>query len=234
VVCGSGELLFDLIDLVGYVSDVVELCGGRLMRVFEWIAEGTALCRAALADLDGPSLLPGWTRRHVAAHLSLNAEAVGNLVHWARTGEERPMYPSPEARNADIESAAAQRPADELRAWFDSSATALDDAMAQLTAEQWKATVRTAQGNPMPASDIPWMRSREVMIHAVDLATGLTFADLPEDFLNALCQDIRTKRADVPAIQGTLDQQAAYLSGRPYSAVTTPNGTPAHPLPPWL
>ncbi|MFF0342587.1 maleylpyruvate isomerase family mycothiol-dependent enzyme [Kribbella sp. NPDC004875] len=202
-------------------------------RVQQWIDDGTALCREALADLDAPSLLPGWSRRHVAAHLSLNAEALGNLVYWARTGEERPMYPSREARNADIE-ASANRPDDVLRSWFDTSARTLSDAFAELTDDQWQTQVRTSQGEPIPATRIPWMRSREVLIHAVDLGTGLTFADLPRDFLVALCEDIRTQRGDVPAIEGPLPDQAAYLSGRAYSNLTTADGAPAEPLPPWL
>ena len=202
-------------------------------RVLEWIDEGTALCRGALGDLEAPSLLPGWSRRHVAAHLSLNAEALGNLVHWARTGEERPMYPSAEARNADIEKATS-RPADELRAWFDESSAGLVAAMATLTDEQWKAQVRTSRGAPIPATEIRWMRSREVMIHAVDFGTGLTFADLPPDFLQALCEDIHTQRGDVPDLRGPLPEIAAYLAGRPYSKVTDSEGAPAQPLPPWL
>jgi maleylpyruvate isomerase len=77
------------------------------------------------------------------------------------------------------------------------------------------------------------MRSREVLIHAVDLSTGLTFADLPTDFLEALCEDIRTTRPDVPQAEGPLPELAAYLAGRPYTNVTT-SGHPATPLPPWL
>jgi maleylpyruvate isomerase len=202
-------------------------------RVLEWVDEGTALCRQALAELDAPSLLPGWSRRHVAAHLSLNAEALGNLVHWARTGEERPMYPSAEVRNAEIE-AGTSRSAEELRSWFESSAAGLDAAMATLTDEQWQTRVRTAQNVPIPATKIPWMRSREVMIHAVDFGAGISFADLPTDFLEALCDDIRTQRGDVPAVTGPLPEVAAYLSGRPYSDVAGPDGKRAEPLPPWL
>jgi maleylpyruvate isomerase len=198
-----------------------------------WVAEGTALCRKALVDLDSPSLLPGWTRKHVAAHLALNAEALGNLVHWARTGEERPMYSSPEQRNTDIE-AGALRPADELIAWFEESAQQLTTGMGELTDEQWQTQVRTAQGREVPATAIPWLRSREVMIHAVDLGTSVTFADLPDDFLEELCADIRTKRGDVPEVQGPLPEVAAYLAGRPYNLVLTPDGNPAVPLPPWL
>jgi maleylpyruvate isomerase len=203
------------------------------MRTHEWIAEGTALCRTALVDLDGPSLLPGWTRKHVAAHLSLNAEAIGNLVHWARTGEERRMYASPEQRGADIE-AGALRPADELLTWFVESAQMLAAAMAALTDEQWQTRVLSAQGKEIPATETPWMRSREVMIHAVDLGTGVTFADLPPDFLEALCADIRAKRGDVPEVTGPLAEVAAYLAGRSYDGVLNADGTPAEPLPPWL
>ena len=62
-----------------------------------------------------PSLLPDWTRGHVLTHLARNADALRNLVHWARTGEKTRMYPSREARSADIE-AGSGRSADELRA----------------------------------------------------------------------------------------------------------------------
>ena len=203
------------------------------MRVHEWVAEGTALCRQALVDLECQSLLPGWTRKHVAAHLAHNAEALGNQVHWARTGQERPMYASPGQRNADIE-AGALRTAEELRAWFDESAGKLSEAMRELTDEQWRAPVRTAQGRQVPATEIPWLRSREVMIHAVDLGTGLTFADLPADFLETLSTDIRAKRGDVPEVRGPLSQTTAYLAGRPYAGVRTSAGDPLPPLSPWL
>ena len=44
----------------------------------------------------------------------------------------------------------------------------------------------------------------EGTIHAVDLGTGVTFADLPADFLEALCDDIVAKRATAP-IAGSPD-----------------------------
>ena len=53
-----------------------------------------------------PTALPGWTRKHLVAHLAGNAEALLRLLHWAGTGERTPMYTSPEQRNADIESLA--------------------------------------------------------------------------------------------------------------------------------
>jgi uncharacterized protein (TIGR03083 family) len=205
-----------------------------------WQAEGTALCRKALAGLDeqayaAPSRLPGWTRKHVVAHLAGNAEALGNLVHWARTGVPTPMYASPAQRNAAIE-AGAGLPGDRLTAWFEESAQSLAEAMAGLTEAQWRAEVRTAQGRAVPTSETPWMRSREVFVHAVDLGTGVTFADLPERFLAELRADIRAKRgADgLRAVHGSPAAVTAYLAGRPYSGVSTADGFPAEPLPPWL
>ncbi|HSK26952.1 MAG TPA: maleylpyruvate isomerase N-terminal domain-containing protein, partial [Jiangellales bacterium] len=58
--------------------------------------------------LTGASLCPGWSRAHVLGHLARNAEALGRLCAWARTGEPTPMYPSREARAADIEASARQ------------------------------------------------------------------------------------------------------------------------------
>ena len=55
------------------------------------------------ADLAAASLLPGWTRGHVLAHLARNADGFVNLLTAARTGEALPMYASLEARTADIE-----------------------------------------------------------------------------------------------------------------------------------
>jgi uncharacterized protein (TIGR03083 family) len=211
-----------------------------LRTTLAWVAEGTDLCRKAVADLDeesygAPSLLPGWTRKHVVAHVGANARALRNLMHWARTGEPTPMYSSPEQRLADIESG-AQLPAAWLTAWFEESAQLLAYAMAELTEEQWRAEVLTAQGRTVPASEVPWMRTRELMVHAVDLGTGIRFADLPEEFCAELRHDIVGKRGSdtVPTVQGSNADITAYLAGRPYTRVTTGDGSPAEPLTPWL
>ena len=58
------------------------------------------------AEAAGPSLLPGWTRGHVLTHLARNADALVGLVDGALTGVAAPMYPSVEARAADIEAGA--------------------------------------------------------------------------------------------------------------------------------
>ena len=228
-----------------------------------WSREGAQLFLAALArlgddELARPTALDGWTGKHLTAHVAANADALRNLVHWARTGEETPMYSSTEQRNADIE-AGAQRPAGELRDWACTSAAALEEDFSTLDDDQWAHEVRTAQGRTVPATEVPWMRAREVMVHAVDLEAGVRFADLPADFLESLVDDIVGKRSSDPTgpavtlkatdtgttwalpgprtpteVSGTLADLTAYLSGRSPHDVRDADGAPAPELPRWL
>jgi maleylpyruvate isomerase len=168
-------------------------------QTLAWMHDGTRRLLADVAGLtdaalEAPTALPGWSRRYLLAHVAANAGALGNLVHWARTGEERRMYASDEQRDADI-AAGAARPAAELRAWLTSSAQALAADLGALPDDAWQAKVITAQGLTRSASEIPWMRGREVYIHAVDLAAGTTFADLPGEFLAALLDDVTARRS---------------------------------------
>lgn len=185
-----------------------------------WTTEGTKLF-LDVVSYDGESGLPGWSRRHLAAHVAANADALGNLVHWAATGEPTPMYASPEERAAGIERG-RQLPEAELDAWLRDSAARLDTAMDDLTDDQWAAEVVTAQGRTVPATTIPWLRAREVCVHAVDLDLGVTFADLPDDFLEALCADVVAKRGGVPHVDGALAERAAWLTGRPHALTGAP------------
>jgi hypothetical protein len=50
----------------------------------------TALGQLTGDDFDEPSLLPGWPRRTVVAHVARNADALVNLLTWARTGWRHP------------------------------------------------------------------------------------------------------------------------------------------------
>jgi maleylpyruvate isomerase len=217
----------------------------------------TAIANFDEQDFDVQSQLPGWTRKHLIAHLAANGDAIGNLVHWAATGEVTPMYPSPEARAADIE-IGSRKSGSELGLWFSESAARLDEGMSALTAEQWTHEIVTAQGRTVPASETPWMRSREVMIHAVDLDSGVGFDDLPEEFLRALCDDIVTKRAsadgptaivlvsdtadqwtipgpgDPVQVTGSLAAITAYLAGRQFSGLTTSGNDEVPELSAWL
>ncbi|WP_020106625.1 maleylpyruvate isomerase family mycothiol-dependent enzyme [Nocardia sp. 348MFTsu5.1] len=226
-----------------------------------WMQRGTELYLSAVDRLDEAGLaagsaLPDWTRRQLVAHVAANADALGNLVHWAKTGVETPMYASPEARAQGIEEG-SRRSTSALLAWARSSVDQLEEAMSQLSDEQWERSIVTAQGRTVPATEIPWLRAREVCVHAVDLGMAVTFADLPTDFLAAIGTDIVAKRSATPAvalhleptdsaiawdlpgaepavaITAPLSDLVAYLSGRTID-LSTSDGSPAPALPAWL
>ena len=158
-----------------------------------WMAAGTELFVRALDALSDdalrePSLLSGWSRAHVVGHVARNAEALVRLATWARTGVETPMYPSREYRAAEIESS-AQKPADVLRSELRTTAADLDAALGALDASTWQAQVKSALGRPIPAAELPWMRVREVWLHAVDLDAGVSVADIDPGVVDALLDD---------------------------------------------
>jgi maleylpyruvate isomerase len=159
-----------------------------------WMGAGTELLVRAVDALPddafgAPSALPGWSRAHVIAHLARNAEALTRLATWARTGVETPMYASSDQRAAEIESS-AQAPADKLRSELVSTAGDLDAALAALDGDTWQAQVRSALGRAIPGTEVPWMRVREVWLHAVDLDAGITVSDLPPAVIDALMDEV--------------------------------------------
>src|SRR6476646_1300261 len=65
-------------------------------------------------DLAAPSLLPGWTRGHVVAHLALNGRALARVLDAVGRGQPVAMYESDEQRDSEINEYADAGP-DELR-----------------------------------------------------------------------------------------------------------------------
>ena len=136
--------------------------------------------------------------------------------------------------------------------------------MDALPSEQWEAEVVTAQGRTVPASETPWMRAREVMVHAVDLGTGVTFdrparptswwrcattsspSAAPPRAARRPGRPCAVEATDTPSrwdiagvgepvpVDGTLAAVAAYLSGRSADGVRTSGADPVPELPAWL
>lgn len=204
---------------------------------------------ATVTDLDAPTLLPDWSRRTLLAHVARNADALGNLLRWARTGVESPMYASSDDRAAGIRESATQGD-DALRADLAASAERLGRAADELTDQQWQAPVRTAQGRPVPAAEVPWMRTREVWVHAVDLDAGLSFADVPAEVAAALIEDVtamwRRRDEDVDLAIVATDIERRWTVGRGTEEFAAPLAVVAavltgrqpapdrSPLPAWL
>ena len=122
----------------------------------------------------------------------------------------------------------------------------------------------TAQGRTVPASETPWMRAREVMVHAVDLGTRrhLRATSRPTSWWRCATTSSRKRSAaagspsagpalaveatDTPSrwdiagvgepvlVEGTLAAVAAYLSGRSADGVPHSGADPVPELPAWL
>lgn len=209
-------------------------------------------------DIAAASLLPGWTRGHVLAHLARNADGYVNLLTAARTGERIPAYASAAARAADIEAGASRPPAthlDDLRG----SADRFTEAVAAMPAPAWAATVETPRG-PKVAAALVWNRLREVEVHHLDLASGHRPVDWPEAFGHRLLHEVATDlggrsdapamvlrfdgtrhelvigdRAGAPTITGPAPELAAWLIGRSGGEVLTVTPDGPLPIPPeWI
>jgi maleylpyruvate isomerase len=158
-----------------------------------WAGDGAAhlrglMTRMADAAFPAPSLLPGWSRAHVLTHLARNADAMINLLEWARTGVPTPAYASREQRDHDIETGAG-RSAAAIRDDVLRSSDRLAVAVRAMPAAAWSARVGGSGGDTVPASDIPWIRAREMWVHSVDLDVGASLADAPTPMLVALLDD---------------------------------------------
>ncbi|MFF4596733.1 maleylpyruvate isomerase family mycothiol-dependent enzyme [Amycolatopsis sp. NPDC001319] len=224
-----------------------------------WARRGTAYFARKLgelsdAELDEPSLLPGWSRRHVLAHVGYNARALTRLLTWARTGAETPMYASAEQRQEEIHSGATL-PARALRSLVAHAAAHLDTEWRDLPDTSWDAEVRTALGRLVPVRETAWMRTREVWVHALDLANGATTREFPGDLLDALLADVLrgwrrrqepvhlvlapTGRAPIvlgeggTTVSGDMPDLVRWVTGRGTAGVVTESGElPA--LPRWF
>jgi maleylpyruvate isomerase len=186
--------------------------------------------QALLAELDGlaqtdavavtrASMLPDWTVGHVLTHLARNADALAGIIEGASLGEERPWYPSQEARNAAI-AAGAQRPLAEQVDDIRRTVWRLEQAWATLDGAGW-AGHGIAPFGKVPIVQFPWRRRREVEVHRVDLGLGYTSEHWPADYVDADLQRLRTQWLADPAHTLPADvaaasdrQQLAWLLGR--------------------
>lgn len=185
-------------------------------------------------DWGVPSLLPGWTRSHVVAHLALNAEGLAAALTGVVQLEPAPMYVSQESRDTDIEELAVAE-SDELRERFLASTTQLDEALAKVPDDARSSRLERTPGGPtFSVGAVPLMRLREVEIHHADLLAGYTHHDWPQEFatllvgsaarLEAWSKPFRASATDVgevwecggggPTVTGTAADLGWWLTGR--------------------
>ncbi|MGW6136669.1 maleylpyruvate isomerase family mycothiol-dependent enzyme [Streptomyces sp. NPDC055144] len=197
------------------------------------VREATDRLLTAVGTLDNAAVaessrLPGWTRAHVLAHLARNADALANVLAG------RPMYPSAEARDADIERDAPRDLREQL-ADLRTSAAGFE-AQAEVPAD-WARTVELRNGVKDSASRIPFRRWGEVDLHHVDLGIGYDLEDLPAEFVEREIDFLAERFAghqDMPSTALKSDGGRVWTTGG--GAGTAPVGVagPAPELLGWL
>jgi maleylpyruvate isomerase len=152
-------------------------------------SEAHAALLRTVAGLDDetarrPSLLPDWTIGHVLTHVARNADSHVHLLQCAERGEVGDQYPGgPAQRSADIDSGAG-RPAADLLADVETACARLEAAWAGLPGPLWDALGRMGPA-PLPMSQLPSRRWREVEIHHADLGLAFTWRDWSPQFVSA-------------------------------------------------
>ncbi|MEV0369600.1 maleylpyruvate isomerase family mycothiol-dependent enzyme [Streptomyces sp. NPDC050636] len=186
------------------------------------VREATDRLLVSVAKLDDaaigePSLLPEWTRGHVLAHLARNADALVNLLTWARTDVPAPMYASAEARDGDI-TRDADRPLAEHLEDLRQSAARFDAAADALPEGRRVYEVEMRNGVIERADRLPLRRLAEIELHHVDLGVGYTVDELPASFLDSELAFLSTVKfaghPDLPALELRTDDGRRWRTGR--------------------
>lgn len=147
-------------------------------------------------DLRAPSLLPGWSRAHVLAHLARGADAMRTVLIGARVGELRPAYASAQAREEAIATSAAQAQR-ELMTDVADSAMALRTLARQLPDQAWSFRVEILGSTPFPASQLLTRRLVEAELHHCDLGIGYDAVKWPAAFAGLqLPEPMQSQRLD--------------------------------------
>lgn len=179
-----------------------------------------------------PSLLPDWSRAHVAAHVAMNARCFARAIEGAVRGPRVPVYESTEARDADIAEAAGL-PAAELRELVFDTCGVWRDTVDELSEDDLSARFeRTPGGSEFTIAEGLVARWREVEIHHADLGMAWTPDDWSRAFVDQVLPDLvdfRSKEIDLtletpegafqvgsggPMIRGNRARLAWWLMGR--------------------
>lgn len=136
----------------------------------------------------GPSLLPGWDRSHLLAHVDGFARAMARQLASAQTGELNPMYDGGQpARNERIELTALMAP-EALRTRVAEALELLATGINTIPANGWDAETGYRPGAVV--RDCAFAAWRELLIHASDLGLGSSPLDWSREFCSHLFESL--------------------------------------------
>lgn len=182
-------------------------------------------------DWTAPIALAGWTRGHVATHLSRGSDLMAEVVSAAVGGRAIPCKPSETTQRHALEEG-ARRSALDLQINLDTSSSRLNHALDQVPPDLW-ATVIDSPWGRLPLADLPTLRLLEIVIHRVDLDTGYTFAALDDDAAALLLEAYARRHARAvgrPRIRVEAPTGFSAAFGSPEAAEVVVTGTCAQLL----
>ena len=157
------------------------------------------------AEWQAPSLLPGWTRAHVATHIARNADGLRRSVRGFLDGHPQRMYPSELDRQDDLEKG-SRRTGLDLQIDLDTSASELNETMNELAAQPDELLARDVElraGFRVPAHMVATARLNEIVLHRIDLGMGFSVDQLEPDIARWLLEWAVFRlddRVDVPRL----------------------------------
>jgi maleylpyruvate isomerase len=200
---------------MGVMSDSPD--DGQVLHLLESATRRLVRTVDAMADFQfaEPSLLPGWSRGHVVAHLVLNAEGLAGALEGVREQHSVPMYASSGARDADIEKLSSADPA-VLRDRLLASTTAIHEGVQELPEGLHAARIERTPGSDrtFSAGRVGEMRLREVEIHHADLDLAYTWAEWPSAFTVFLLDNRSAVHDGPPFTAHAVDLGRSWAFGR--------------------
>lgn len=178
----------------------------------------TATARLDDNQIAHPSLLPGWSRARVIAHLAHKSWSHVAVFEGAVVDEVRPQYPEGQvAAEAETE-VWSQRSAEALLECLRDGFAALERSWDRLSDEGWVRRGTSSAGD-RSMKEFVERHLRDVFVHHVDLDVGYGPRDWPAAFVST---ELPKRLRDLPGRANSHDI-LAWLLGR----------TPPPKLAPW-
>lgn len=172
----------------------------------EWLE---TLERLTDVEFEQPSLLPGWSRARVIAHLAHKSQSHVAPFEGAIANEVRPQWSDGQAAAERETEQWSHLSAPELRARLIESFDAIETAWATMPEDAWTRNGISSAGSRSMIEFVD-RHLRDVYVHHADLGVGYTAADWPEGFVK---RELAKRLRDLPGRAASHDL-LAWLLGR--------------------
>lgn len=151
------------------------------------------------AQWSQPTVLPGWRRSHIAAHVVDQAHRMGDAIDALAAGEAPPqsLFGAAARRAVSVGSLSSGV---ELQVQLDESSSELDAHWARLESHLNDPVTLTG-GCTLPAGYLPLIRLHELVVHAYDL-TGIPQAEVDPHIARQLLEVSVTRARNVVDLPG--------------------------------